>query len=122
MILFPGGRSFFRSLYTELRSAKRFILIEFYMIHADRTGTAFAAELADAVRRGVRVWVIYDYVGSIETPSSFFEGMARQGIELVPFNVPSFRRGMHWFDRRDHRKMAIIDGEIRVSGGLQHRR
>ena len=118
VILFPGGRSFFHSLYTELRSAKRFILIEYYMIHADRTGAAFAAELAEAVRRGVRVWVIYDYIGSIDTPSSFFAGMARQGIELVPFNVPSVRRGVHWFDRRDHRKMAIIDGELAYLGGF----
>jgi len=118
VILFPRGQSFFRSLYTELRSAKRFILIEYYLIHADRTGAAFAAELAEAVRRGVRVWVIYDYVGSIDTPSSFFAGMARQGIELIPFNVPSVRRGMHWFDRRDHRKMAIIDGELAYLGSF----
>ena len=117
VVLFPRGRSFFHSLYADLRSAKHFILIEFYMIHADRTGIAFAAELVDAVRRGVRVWVIYDYVGSIDTPSSFFEGMVRQGIELIPFNVPSFRR-IHWFDRRDHRKMAIIDGEIAFLGGF----
>jgi cardiolipin synthase len=118
VVLFPGGRSLFRSMHAALRSAKRFILIEFYLIHADRTGAALAAELADAVRRGVRVWMIYDYVGSIDTPSSFFEGMERQGIELIPFNVPSFRRGLHWFDRRDHRKMAIVDGEIAYLGGF----
>jgi cardiolipin synthase len=118
VVLFPGGRSLFRSMHAALRSAKRFILIEFYLIHADRTGAALAAELGDAARRGVRVWMIYDYVGSIDTPSSFFETMARQGIELIPFNVPSFRRGLHWFDRRDHRKMAIIDGEIAYLGGF----
>jgi cardiolipin synthase len=118
VIFFPQGRSFFRSLHTALRSAKHFILVEYYLIHADRTGAAFAAELAEAVRRGVRVWVIYDYVGSIDTPSAFFEGMARQGIELIPFNVPSVRRGLHWFDRRDHRKMTIIDGELAYLGGF----
>jgi len=118
VLLFPGGHSFFRSLNAALRSAERFILVEFYMIHADRTGAAFAAELAEAVRRGVRVWLIYDYIGSIETPASFFAGMARQGIELVPFNPPSFKRGIHWFDRRDHRKMAIIDGSLAYLGGF----
>jgi len=118
VLLFPGGHSFFRSLHTALRSAERFILAEYYLIRSDHTGAAFAAELAEAVRRGVRVWLIYDYVGTIETPASFFEGMARQGIELIPFNVPSFRRGMHWFDRRDHRKMAIIDGNLAYLGGF----
>lgn len=118
VLLFPGGHSFFRSLHTALRSAERFILAEYYLIRSDRTGAAFAAELAEAVRRGVRVFLIYDYVGSIETPASFFRGMARQGIELIPFNVPSFKRGIHWFDRRDHRKMAIIDGSLAYLGGF----
>jgi cardiolipin synthase len=72
----------------------------------------------EAVRRGVLVRLIYDYVGSIETPASFFREMAMQGIELIPFNVPSFNRGMHWFDRRDHRKMAIIDGNLAYLGGF----
>jgi cardiolipin synthase len=118
VLLFPGGQSFFRSLHTALRSAERFILAEYYTIHADRTGAAFAAELTEAVRRGVRVRLIYDYVGSLETPASFFEDMARQGIELIPFNVPSFKRGVHWFDRRDHRKMAIIDGNLAYLGSF----
>lgn len=118
VLLFPGGHSFFRSLHVALRSAERYILAEFYMIHADRTGLAFAAELAEAVRRGVRVLLIYDYVGSIDTPASFFKNMAGQGVELVPFNVPSFKRGLHWFDRRDHRKMAIIDGNLAYLGGF----
>jgi cardiolipin synthase len=42
----------------------------------------------------------------------------RQGIELISFNVPSFRRGMHWFDWRNHRKMAILDGELAYLGGF----
>ena len=118
VLLFPGGRSFFRSLHAALRSAEHFILAEYYMIRADRTGAAFAAELVEAARRGVRVRLIYDYVGSIETPDSFFRGMASQGIDLIPFNIPSFERGMHWFDRRDHRKMAIIDGNLADLGGF----
>jgi phosphatidylserine/phosphatidylglycerophosphate/cardiolipin synthase-like enzyme len=54
VLLFPGGHSFFRSLHKALRSAERFILAEYYLIHADHTGAAFAAELAEAVRRGVQ--------------------------------------------------------------------
>lgn len=118
VVLLPRGHSFFRSLHNAIRSAERFILVEFYMIRADRTGTAFAAELAEAVRRGVHVRLIYDYIGSIETPAPFFEGMARQGIELVAFNVPSFKRGLHLFDRRDHRKMVIVDGNLAYLGGF----
>jgi cardiolipin synthase len=118
VLLFSGGHSFFRSLHKALRTAEHFILAEYYMIHDDRTGITFANELKEAVRRGVRVWLIYDYIGSIETPASFFEGMERQGIKLIPFNIPSFKRGLHWFDRRDHRKMTIIDGDLAYLGGF----
>jgi cardiolipin synthase A/B len=118
ILLFTRGHSFFRSLHMALRRAERFILVEFYFIRDDRTGAALADELVRAVGRGVSVWLIYDYIGSLETPASFFEEMARQGVRLIPFNVPSFRRGFHWFDRRDHRKMVVIDGVLAFLGGF----
>ncbi|MBI2355541.1 MAG: cardiolipin synthase B [Deltaproteobacteria bacterium] len=118
VVLLPDGSGFFSSLHAALRSAKRFILIEYYLIRDDRTASAFAAELAEAVRRGVRVLLIYDYIGCVDTPSSYFKNLAQQGIELVPFNVPSFRRGLHWFDKRDHRKMVVIDGTLAFLGGF----
>ncbi|MCX5841070.1 MAG: phospholipase D-like domain-containing protein, partial [Deltaproteobacteria bacterium] len=118
IVLFDEGHGFFHSLHAALRAAERFILIEYYQIRNDRTGAALAAELAEAVRRGVRVLLIYDYIGSVETPSSYFKKMAQQGIELIPFNVPSLRRGLHWFDKRDHRKMAIIDGTLAFLGSF----
>jgi cardiolipin synthase len=116
--LFHDGQGFFQSLYPALRSAQSFILLEYYLIRGDRTGAALVAELAEAVRRGVRVLLIYDYIGCIETPASFFDDMARQGIEAIPFNVPSFMRGLHWFDRRSHHKMTVIDGRLAFLGGF----
>jgi cardiolipin synthase A/B len=118
VVLFRDGHSFFKALHAAFHTAERFILAEYYLIRNDPTGEAFAAELAQAVKRGVRVLLIYDYIGSVETPLSFFKDMAQQGIELIPFNVPSFRRGLHWFDRRDHRKMAIIDGLVAFLGSF----
>ena len=118
MVFLSDGLQFFRSLLVAIRTARSFILLEYYMIRNDSTGTAFAAELADAVRRGVSVFLIYDYIGSVETPSSYFKTMMQQGIKVIPFNVPSFRRGIRWFDRRDHRKMTIIDGNLAFLGGF----
>src|SRR6185369_9347069 len=68
--------------------------------------------------RGVRVLLIYDYIGCVETPSSYFKNLAQSGIELIPFNTPSFRRGVGWFDKRDHRKMTLIDGSLAFLGGF----
>jgi len=118
LVFFNDGRQFFQSLSAAIRGAQRLILVEYYMIRNDRTGAAFAAGLTEAVRRGVRVLLIYDYIGSIETPASYFRNMVQQGIEVIPFNVPSLRRGLRWFDRRDHRKMIIIDGRLAFLGSF----
>ena len=118
VVLFPDGPHFFQGLLSALRSAERVILLEYYIIRNDRTGSAFAGELTAAARRGVRILLIYDYIGCIDTPSSFFKNLSQHGIELIPFNVPSFRRGIHWFDRRNHRKLAIIDGKLAFLGGF----
>ena len=118
VVLFPDGPAFFRSLHAAIRSAQHAVLLEYYLIRDDRTGSAFAAELAEAVKRGVRVLLIYDYIGCVETPSSYFKNLAQSGIELIPFNTPSFRRGVGWFDKRDHRKMTLIDGSLAFLGGF----
>ena len=116
--LHPDGPHFFQALFSAIRSAEHHIFAEYYLIRNDSTGSAFAAELADAHRRGVQVFLIYDYIGCVETPSAYFKNLARQGIKLVHFNVPSFRRGIHWFDKRDHRKMTVIDGRLAFLGGF----
>lgn len=118
ILFFHEGPKFFHALYSAIRGAEHFVLIEYFLIRNDRTGAALAAELADAVRRGVRVLLIYDFIGSIETPASFFKNMEQQGIEVISFNVPSFRRNFHRFDRRNHRKLAVIDGALAFLGGF----
>lgn len=116
--LFQEGHQFFKALFDAIRSAEQAILLEYYLIHDDHIGAELALELAAAVRRGVRVKLIYDYIGCLDTPSAYFKGVARQGIKLLPFNVPSFKRGVYWFDKRDHRKMTIVDGSLAFLGGF----
>lgn len=116
--LFQDGRHFFQALFDAIRSAEQTILLEYYLIHDDHIGSELARELDAAVRRGVKIKLIYDYIGCLDTPSSYFRHLARQGIKLLPFNVPSFKRGVYWFDKRDHRKMAILDGTLAFLGGF----
>jgi len=118
VVLLPEGEAFFEALLTAIREARQSVKLEYYIIHADQLGGELALALTDAVRRGVRVQMIYDYIGCIETPSSYFRQLAQQGIELLPFNVLSFKRGVYWFDKRDHRKMTIVDDQLAFLGGF----
>lgn len=116
--LFQGGKQFFEALFTAIRSAERTILLEYYLIHDDKISSNLAGELADAVQRGVAVKLIYDYIGCLDTPASYFKNLSKRGVKLLPFNVPSFKRGIYWFDKRDHRKMTIVDGSLAFLGGF----
>ncbi|HET6421478.1 MAG TPA: phospholipase D-like domain-containing protein [Geobacteraceae bacterium] len=115
--LFPQGGDFFPALFRAFSSAATSICVEFYTIKDDLTGKAFAAALAEAASRGVRVSLIYDYIGCLDTPASYFRRLERVGVRCLPFNRPAFRR-LHWLDKRDHRKVAVIDGKTAFLGSL----
>lgn len=116
--LYPSGERFFDGLFVALEQAQRLICLEYYIVRADRTGGRLAALLSAAVQRGVQVFLIYDAIGCLDTPETYFAGLRRQGVQCLAFNPLSLRKGVRWFDRRDHRKLALIDGRLAFLGGL----
>jgi cardiolipin synthase A/B len=116
--LFRQGGEFLPALFQSFQEAERLIVLEFYIVRDDCTGCAFSEALFTAAARGVTVLLLYDYVGCFETPGSFFRRLEQKGIRCLPFNPPPFRKGIAWYDKRDHRKMAVIDGRTAFIGGL----
>lgn len=116
--LLPHGGDFLPAMLEEFRSASSHICLEFYIIRNDRVGDLFARSLAEAAGRGVAVLLVYDYIGCLETPASYFRELEKSGVRCTPFNRPPFRKGLGWFDRRNHRKYACIDGSRVFLGGL----
>jgi cardiolipin synthase len=116
--LFDQGGSFFPALLKACRDAREHIYLEFYIIKDDSIGRSFAEELMNAAARGVEVFLIYDYIGCFDTSGSYFKKLERGGVKCLPFNPPPFRKGIAWFDKRDHRKMAVIDRKTVFVGGI----
>ncbi|MBL8670501.1 MAG: cardiolipin synthase B [Alphaproteobacteria bacterium] len=101
-----------------IAGAKRTVHIENYMIVEDGVGRAFAGALIEAARRGVRVRVLYDWLGCWSRTSRHFWGRLRAaGVALRAYNPPRFGSPLGWISR-DHRKLLVIDGEIAFAGGL----
>jgi cardiolipin synthase len=117
VLLFENGGDFFPAMYRSVRQAKHCIQAEFYIIKNDDTGIAFADALIETALRGVKISLIYDYIGCIDTPSSYFRRLEGCGIRCLPFNKPTFRK-LNWLDFRDHRKVVVIDGKTAFLGGL----
>lgn len=116
--LYPNGASFFEALFGAVEQAQTLICLEYYIIRDDRTGSRLAGLLTAAAARGVQVFVLYDAIGCHDTPDAFFAVLRRSGIRCLPFNPLSLRRDLRWFDRRDHRKLAVIDAQLAFLGGL----
>ncbi|ABB33292.1 phospholipase D/Transphosphatidylase [Geobacter metallireducens RCH3] len=116
--LYDSGAEFFPAMLSALAEARHHIHAEFYIVRDDATGSAFAEALLAAASRRVDVSLIYDYIGCFDTPSSYFRRLEQGGVRCLAFNPPPFRRGLAWFDKRDHRKMAVIDGETAFTGGI----
>jgi cardiolipin synthase A/B len=81
--------------------------------------------MSAARRRGAQVNVMYDSLGSLDTPSQFFGNMRQHGVSVVEFNLINPFAGWHWWPwhpwsiwPRDHRKLLIVDGKTAFTGGI----
>lgn len=116
--LLHDGRNAFSSLIAALQRARRSVEMEYYIICDDRIGRTVAALLMRRARAGVAVRVIYDAVGSRCLRPDFVRRMRQAGIDVRPFGPLRFP----WFrpssQRRNHRKIVIVDGCRALLGGI----
>ena len=118
--LLQDGPSTYQALYGAMAAAKNSIDMESYIIEDDEVGQRFATELKAAVARGVVVNLIYDSVGSIDTPKAYFDDLAAHGVNTLQFNPVDPRKAKAGWDvnQRDHRKLTIVDGHTAFVGGI----
>ena len=101
-----------------INSAERWVHFETYILRDDISGREFAAALTAAAKRGVKVRVIYDWLGAISaTPWMFWERLRRAGVTVRAFNQPRLDSPLGWLSR-DHRKMLGVDGRVGFVTGL----
>ncbi len=115
--LLVDGLATYAAMHAQIASATRRIHLENYIIHDDVTGRGFAAQLASKAREGVRVRVLYDWIGSWGTSRSFWRGLRAAGVEVRTFGPPRLSDPL-LIACRDHRKVLVVDGERGIIGGL----
>lgn len=101
-----------------IAAAQRCIHFECYIIHEDEVGWTFADALIGKAREGVRVRVVYDWLGGVgKTSRSFWNHLRAGGVDVRCYNPPRLDSPFGWLSR-DHRKTITIDGEIGFVTGL----
>lgn len=112
------GEDFFEKLKEELRKAKKYIFLEYFIIEEGFMWNSILEILKEKVKEGVDVRLIYDDMGCLQKlPYKYNEKLNEFGIKCVVFNpfVPFLSVVMN---NRDHRKIAIIDGYTAFTGGI----
>jgi cardiolipin synthase A/B len=120
VVLLQDGPATFQAMYAAIRAARDHINLETYIIEDDEVGRKFSAALIEKQAQGVQVTVIYDSVGGINTPKSFFKNLTDNGVKVLEFNpVNPLNAKKGWeVNQRDHRKLLIVDGQIVFLGGI----
>src|SRR5688572_9154896 len=119
-VLLEDGPATYAAMLAAMRSATRSINFSTYIFEQDEVGKQFAALLIEKRRQGVEVNLIYDSVGSLKTPKEFFDGMAKAGVRVVEFNPVNPLTALRgWqLNKRNHRKILIVDGSVAFVGGI----
>ncbi len=112
------GEKFYEELIKELKRAKNYIFMEYFIIERGTMWNSILDILKDKVKEGVEVRVMYDDLGTIyKLPNNYPKKLKKMGIECVKFNsfVP-IMSALH--NNRDHRKITIVDGNVGFVSGL----
>lgn len=101
-----------------IKNAEKYIHFECYIIHEDAQGKLFADALIAKAKEGVRVCLIYDWLGGFgKTSWDFWENLRQNGVEVRCFNSLQLHHPFGWLSR-DHRKTLIVDGAVAFVFGL----
>ena len=108
------GEEAFAAMLEAIAAADKSIRLETYVYEAGLIGEKFREALVKARRRGVRVQVLVDAMGSARLSTGFWDPLVKAQGEFAWFNPLSLQRWSY----RDHRKMLICDEAVAIIGGF----
>ena len=112
------GELAFEDMLKELKKAKKFIFLEYFIIKPGKMWNYILEILKEKVKNGVEVRIIYDDLGCINSlETSYPKKLKKYGIECIVFNELNPLSGFV-INNRDHRKILVIDGKVAFSGGI----
>ena len=115
---FPLGEEMFEAMLDDLRSAKKFIFLEFYIIDPGLMWDRILEILVEKVQQGVEVKLLYDDIGCMATlPGDYTKRLRKMGIDAHKFNKVIPRMTVA-YNNRDHRKILVVDGQVGYTGGI----
>jgi cardiolipin synthase len=116
--LLIDGAATFESIFQAFEEAREYILVQFFIIKDDRLGREFKERLISRAKAGVRIYVLFDEVGSMGLPEDYLAELRAAGIQAKPFNTRRGFSNRFQINFRNHRKVVVVDGRVAFVGGL----
>lgn len=112
------GMEYFDALISDIKNAKKYIFLEYFIICEGKIWNEILSILKQKVKDGVEVRVMYDGTNVVKYVNfKYDEELTKYGIDVRVFSRLSLSYDSYLNDR-DHRKIAIIDGLVAYTGGL----
>lgn len=114
---FESGEKYFDSIIEDLKKAKEFIFIEFFIINRGIIWDRVHAVLKEKAKEGVEIRILFDDIGSAGNMNHIYMNRLRkEGMKVEAFNKATpILSGI--YNNRDHRKIVVIDHLAAYTGG-----
>ncbi|CAN0595355.1 unnamed protein product, partial [Ectocarpus sp. 12 AP-2014] len=116
--LLRDGEATFDAVFEAMEDARRYILLEFYIVRSDKVGQRIKSILKRKLAEGVEVWFLYDDIGSVGLPRKYLTELADAGARVASFGDGNIRRRRFQINFRNHRKLLVCDGHTGFVGGI----
>lgn len=115
--LLVDGHVTFDSIVEGIDGAGDYILFQFFIVHDDDIGRRVKSHLIDKAKKGVRVYFLYDEIGSHSLPDTYKAELKEAGIHVSEFRTRKGRGNKFQINFRNHRKVVVVDGRLAWIGG-----
>jgi cardiolipin synthase len=114
--LLVNGEATFEAIFEAIGQARNYVLIQTFIIHDDGLGRRLRDKLLERASAGVRVYLLYDAIGSHALPARYVEELRAGGCRVHHFGagILSHRYQINF---RNHRKIVLVDGRFAFVGG-----
>ncbi|QOR38911.1 cardiolipin synthase [Billgrantia diversa] len=116
--LLIDGKETFDSIFDGIDAAEEYVLVQFFIVRHDALGHQLKEHLLRAAERGVRVYFLFDDMGSRKLSEGYLRELKKGGIEVHPFRSSRGFKHRFQLNFRNHRKILVVDGGEGWLGGF----
>ena len=116
--LLVDGEATFGAIFEGIDAAEQYVLVQFFIVRDDELGRELKDRLIRKATAGVRVYFLYDEIGSHRLPRSYVRELREAGVDARSFHSTRGRRNRFQINFRNHRKIVVVDGRTAYVGGL----